>query len=114
MIIAIDFDGTIFKTDYPTIKEVMPDARRVIRKLFDAGHIIIIWTCREMEEKDRAICALRTHKIPYHYINENIPGKSIIYGNDCRKIGADCFIDDRNLGGFPGWKCVESYFFKRE
>ena len=111
MIIAIDFDETIVHSDVFKIKGLVDDAPRVIRKLYDAGHIIIIWTCREGVTKEDAKNTLWNHKIPYHYINENVPGQSVLYGVDCRKIGADVYIDDKNLYGFPGWLAVEKYFF---
>ena len=30
-------------------------------------------------------------------VNENLPERIALYNNDCRKIGADYYIDDKNL-----------------
>ena len=46
MIIAVDFDGTIARSNYPVILGEQPYAGEVLRKLHEQGHKIIIWTCR--------------------------------------------------------------------
>jgi len=104
--IAIDFDGTIADDAYPGIGDMMPGAGEVINRLYDSGYIIVIWTCREGELQKQAEKWLFDHGIKYHYFNANIPGQTTKYGYDSRKIGADVFIDDRNIGGFPGWSAV--------
>jgi len=112
MIIAIDFDGTIVEDNYPMIGCLIPDSVDVINELYEAGNIIIIWTCREGNDKMKAEKFLFDNGIMYHYINENVPGQSIKYKNDCRKIGANVFIDDKNFLGFPGWKSVKKELLK--
>lgn len=37
------------------------------------------------------------HGVPIDYVNENAPERMAIYGNDCRKISADIYIDDKNV-----------------
>lgn len=107
MILAIDFDGTIVKHEFPKIGELMPGAAYTIRRLAAAGHTIIIWTCRNGEYEEAAKKFLEDNNIPYHYINENISNLSFKTSN---KIYADVYIDDRNLGGFPGWHIVSMRF----
>jgi hypothetical protein len=112
LIIAVDFDGTIVNHDFPRIGELMPDAQEVLTKLHEAGHKIIIWTCRNHTEPDHPLWYdatipdvmqfLRNHRIPFDSINENHP--SMGFWLQSRKIYADIYIDDKNIGGFQGWK----------
>lgn len=98
LIIAIDFDGTIAKTDYPIIIGLMPYAKEVINKLSEDGHIIIINSCRANKPAEAMRAFLDEHGILYHHINENSPHQIQTYGSDTRKISADIYIDDHNLG----------------
>ena len=97
-IIGIDFDGTICEHEFPKIGKLKEDAKKVIQKLKDKGHDIIIWTCRDDEHDEKyltkAIEWLKEKDIPYDYINENKPG----LGFDPKpKIYYDVLLDDRNL-----------------
>jgi hypothetical protein len=43
--------------------------------------------------------------IKYHYINCNLPQSIEYFKQDCRKLSADVYIDDRCLLGLPPtWK----------
>jgi hypothetical protein len=44
---------------------------------------------------------LDDHGIPYHYINTNDPELIKLYKQDCRKLSADLYIDDKCLMGLP-------------
>ena len=33
----------------------------------------------------------------FDYVNENIPSRTKRFGNDCRKIGADIYLDDKAM-----------------
>lgn len=104
MIIAIDFDGTICRGKYPAIEGAQPYAREVITRLHEGGHYIIIWTCRTGERLLEAVNWLLEQKIPFDRINDHHPDNLREYGNiGGKKIYAHCYIDDKNLGGFPGW-----------
>lgn len=107
MIIGIDFDGTIVVDKWPEIGELMPGVKEVINKLDHAGHRILINSCRVGKEEGDIETFLQDNFIKYEYINCNLPENIIKYGKDCRKISADVYIDDKNLGGFPGWDHVE-------
>ena len=39
----------------------------------------------------------------FYAVNSSFEGEIFDSENASRKIDADLFIDDRNLGGFPGW-----------
>lgn len=101
MIIAIDFDDTIAYTLYPEIGEMRGDAKEIINKLHEEGNEIIIWTCRWDEPLEIAKEWLKEMDIKHHHINEHMPRLIEKYGNDTRKIYADVYIDDKNLGGIP-------------
>ena len=103
MIIVVDFDGTICKGTYPMIEGEQPAAGDSLRKLHEDGHYIILWTCRNGQPLIDALNWLLEHKIPFDRVNAHEPENLRQYGNDTRKVYADCYIDDRNLGGFPGW-----------
>lgn len=96
-VIAIDADNTIFEEWYPDVGPLIPGAKETINHLYNSGHTIIIWTCREGEQLDPVIDALDMYGIKYHYINTNAPEKTERYGWDSRKIGCDILIDDRSV-----------------
>jgi len=98
LILAIDFDGTIAHTDYPIIIGLKPYAKEVINKLYNEGHIIIINSCRANQPAEMMKSFLDDHGLLYHLINENSPHRIQTYGGDTRKISADLYIDDRNIG----------------
>lgn len=100
-IIAIDFDGTIADSKYPDCGELRPDAKEVINHLHYLGHEIIIWTCRCDEPAEKAKKFLDDHGVKYHKFNEHMDRLIKEYGNNTRKIFANVYIDDRQLGGLP-------------
>jgi hydroxymethylpyrimidine pyrophosphatase-like HAD family hydrolase len=95
--IAVDFDGTIIYENYPALGDPVPGAKEAINALFDMGHTIIINSCRSGPHEDLMREYLHTTGINYHHINENPAWRIEKYGLDCRKIGADLYIDDRNI-----------------
>ncbi len=109
MIIGVDFDGTICRGDYPNIDGLQPYAVECITWLKEQGHYIIINTCRTDENLLKAINFCLEHKIPFDRVNDNHPGNVRKYGSNSRKIYAHIYIDDKNLGGFPGWQMVKVY-----
>ena len=101
MNLSIDFDGTICEHSFPEIGKLKPEADVYIRKLYEDGHNIIINTCRSGKYEGMAQDFLDENKIPYHYINGNLPELIKQYKQDCRKISADIYIDDKCLMGLP-------------
>jgi hydroxymethylpyrimidine pyrophosphatase-like HAD family hydrolase len=100
-IISIDYDDTIVYADYPNIGAIKPHAREVINNLYNEGHFIIIWTCRSGHHEQMASMYLREMGVKFHHINENHPENIVQYDSDSRKIFADIYIDDKQLGGLP-------------
>lgn len=104
MKIAIDFDGTITeRNEYPACGSLRRGAAKVINLLYADGHTIIIWTCRKGAELADAVGYMAMHGIPYHYINENPPEMIAAHDGDTRKIVADVYVDDKQVGGLPAW-----------
>lgn len=104
VIIAIDFDGTICEVSYPKVGKERKDAKKYINKLYQEGYGIVINTCRTLGPAEKAIKFLKKRNINYDYFNTNFPHLIELYGNDCRKISADVYIDDKCLFEIPSWK----------
>jgi len=103
--IAVDFDGTIVEHKYPAIGEEMVFAFATLKALQEKGHRLILWTIREGELLREAVEYCRKNGIEFYAVNESYPGERPEEVGS-RKLMVDIFIDDRNLGGFPGWPAV--------
>lgn len=101
-ILAIDFDGTIVESKYPDIGKPMLFAFETLKKLQERGFILILWTYRRGKHLDEALEFCRKHGIEFYAINKNYP-EEVFDAEVSRKLNADIFIDDRNVGGFLGW-----------
>lgn len=101
-IIAVDFDGTIVEDAYPDIGKPMLFAFETLKKLLEDGHRLILWTYRYGDKLDEAVKFCEDNGIVFYAVNKSFPEED--FKNDVsRKIHADIFIDDRNVGGFLGW-----------
>lgn len=103
--IAVDFDGTIVEHKYPSIGKEMLFAFATLKALQAKGHRLILWTYRIGDELDAAVKYCKENGVEFYAVNKNYPEE--IVGSDIpRKLDVDIFIDDRNVGGFPGWSEV--------
>jgi hypothetical protein len=102
MIIAVDFDGTIVEHRYPAIGKELPFAFETIKALQMKHHKFILWTFRAGKELDEAVEFCQKRGVDFFAVNKNYPEERYTESIS-RKINADIFIDDRNIGGFPGW-----------
>jgi hydroxymethylpyrimidine pyrophosphatase-like HAD family hydrolase len=100
--IAVDFDGTIVDHEYPGIGKEKLFAFRTLKELEKAGANLILWTIRTGKELDEAVDFCRKNGIEFYAVNKNYP-EEIFDDSISRKINADIFIDDKNVGGFQGW-----------
>ena len=100
--IAVDFDGTIVEDDYPNIGKEKLFAFETLIKLQEKGHRIILWTYRSGKSLDNAIGYCKEKGIEFYAVNKSFPEEEFEIGYS-RKISADLFIDDRNIGGLLGW-----------
>jgi len=101
--IAVDFDGTIVEHRYPEIGKEVMFALQTLRTLKEQGHQLILWTYRSGKELDDAVEYCRRNGITFYAINASYPEEEFDEDYDSRKIDADIFIDDRNIGGLPPW-----------
>ena len=107
MTIAVDFDGTIVEHRYPKIGEEVPFATETLRMLIKDGHKLILWSVREDELLDEAVQWCRERGVEFYAVNKDYPEEKVEYNNHfSRKIKADLFIDDRNIGGLPDWGMI--------
>ena len=116
-VILIDFDGTVVEHKFPHIGPPMPNAFEVLKELKEAGWKLVLWTCREDFGYNRylqeAVDFCRDNGIEFDGVNEALieedfrPDKCLK-----RKPHAHYCIDDRNLGGFPGWDVVRDTILK--
>lgn len=101
--IAVDFDGTIVEHKYPEIGKEVMFALKTLRALQEQGHLLILWTYRSGKELDEAVEYCRRNGIVFYAVNASYPEEEFDEDYDSRKIDADIFIDDRNIGGLPPW-----------
>ena len=102
LIIAVDFDGTIVEDAYPKIGKPMLFAFETLKKLQADGHRLILWTYRSGDKLEEAVKFCKENGVFFYAVNKSFPEEQ--FGNDVsRKIHADLFIHDRNVGGFLGW-----------
>lgn len=107
MIIAVDFDGTIVENKYPAIGEEMPFATDTLRMLINDRHQLILWTVREGKTLEDAINWCKERGVEFYAVNKDYPEeKKENNKNYSRKIKADIFIDDRNIGGMLDWGTI--------
>lgn len=102
LIIAVDFDGTIVEHKYPKIGRELPFATDALKTLQKKGFRLILWTFRAGQELEDAVAFCRERGVEFYAVNKNFPEEKWSPGQS-RKILADIYIDDRNLGGLPGW-----------
>lgn len=114
MKIAVDFDGTIVEHRYPEIGREIPFATATLRMLIEQGHKVFLWSVREGELLEAAVewCAKRG--IEFYAVNANYPGETPDDPHYSRKLKADLFIDDRNVGGLIDWGIVAEMVAQRK
>jgi hydroxymethylpyrimidine pyrophosphatase-like HAD family hydrolase len=103
--IAVDFDGTIVEHAYPDIGKEKLFAFRTLKELEKMGVRLILWTFRSGKELEDAVEYCRNNGIEFYAVNKNYP-EEIFDETISRKIDADIYIDDKNIGGFHGWSEV--------
>lgn len=112
-IIAVDFDGTIVEDAYPRIGKPMIFAFESLKQLQSQGHRLILWTYRSGKALEEAVEFCRENGVEFYAVNASFEEEEFNHATQSRKINADWFIDDRNLGGFPGWGEVVQIIEKR-
>lgn len=107
MVIAVDFDGTIVEHRYPEIGEERPFATETLKMLIRDRHQLILWSVREGKLLDDAVEWCRQRGVEFWAVNRDYPEETTDNNQSfSRKIKADLFIDDRNIGGLPDWGTI--------
>lgn len=97
IIYAIDFDGTLCEQQYPSIGKPNLELIEWAKAQKEKGNKLILWTCREGELLKNAVQFCEKHGLIFDAVNENLPERILQFGTNPRKIGADYYIDDKNL-----------------
>lgn len=111
--VAVDFDGTIVENEYPQLGKPILFAFETLKELQKRGFVLILWTVRTGKLLDEAVEFCRQNGIEFYAVNRNHP-EEVLDADTPRKLDVDVFIDDRNLGGFPGWDKVLSMLCPNE
>jgi hypothetical protein len=102
MIIAVDFDGVLVEDAFPNIGKTDPVMVRYVKLLIEAGHEVVLWTCRVDTPLEKAIEWCNQHGLYFCAVNDNAPSNKTKYSgeypNGTRKVYADYYIDDHNPG----------------
>lgn len=94
-IYAVDFDGTLCESVYPGIGKPNIVLINHLIKRRKQGNKVILWTCRCEQRLEEAVSWCKEHGLEFDAVNENLPEMIEWYGNDCRKVFADVYIDDK-------------------
>lgn len=111
--IAIDFDGTLVENAYPGIGKPIIFAFETLIKLQDRGFRLILWTYRHGKSLDEAVAFCKQQGVVFYAINQSFPEEESAEGVS-RKINADIFIDDRNIGGLRDWGLIYQELIEEE
>lgn len=93
--IAVDFDNTLFETDWPDIKKPIWPAINAARTAKEEGAELILWTTREGGYLTAALEACENVGLTFDAVNDNTETMKKLWGNDPRKVGATEYWDDR-------------------
>lgn len=99
MIIAVDFDGTLYSGEniFPRIGK--PNNKLIQYLLWrqSEGDELILWTCRASGKGlEEAVEWCEKQGLIFDEVNANLPRVIEAMGGDSRKILADVYIDDKN------------------
>lgn len=115
MTIAVDFDGTIVEHRYPEIGRELPFATQTLKMLMNDRHKLILWSVREGKLLEEAVEWCRQRGVEFYAINKDYPEEDLSKSqNFSRKIKADVWIDDRNIGGLPDWGTIYQMITERK
>lgn len=96
MILVTDFDGTLVADKWPEIGDADCDLIWAFVEAQKAGHKIILNTCRQGEQLEKAVRFLEFYGLIFDGVNENILEEKQGL-KDCRKIFGDFYYDDRSF-----------------
>lgn len=96
-IYAVDFDGTINLSEtYPQLGDPNLELIGFLKSRQQSGDKVILWTCREGDLLKSAVKYCKNYGLEFDAVNDNIRENIEQWNNNCRKVFADYYIDDRN------------------
>lgn len=93
--IAVDFDNTLFETDWPDIKKPIWPVINAARTAKEEGAELILWTTREGDYLTAALEACENVGLTFDAVNDNTETMKKLWRNNPRKVGATEYWDDR-------------------
>ena len=70
-------------------------------------HKLILWSVREGKLLEEAVEWCRKRGVEFYAVNKDFPEEDLSKNQSfSRKIKADIWIDDRNIGGLPDWGTI--------
>lgn len=103
MIIAVDFDGVLVQSAFPKIGKPDHEMVDLVRLLIQKSDVeVVLWTSRVDQPLEDAIAWCEQMGLTFDAINDNAPSNKRKYGklypNGTRKVYADYYLDDHNMG----------------
>lgn len=103
MIIAVDFDGVLVQSAFPKIGEPDHEMVDLVRLLIQKSDVeVVLWTSRVDQPLEDAIAWCEQMGLTFDAINDNAPSNKRKYGklypSGTRKVYADYYLDDHNMG----------------
>ena len=95
--IAVDFDGCICESKWPEIGEPRQEVINELIRAQAEGSRLILWTCREGELLDAAVMWCLNRGLRFDAVNDNLDENKRLFGNNCRKVWADEYWDDKSV-----------------
>lgn len=95
--IAVDFDGCLCTGKWPDIGDPNWEAIHELIRRRACGDKVILWTCRTGKQLDDAVAWCMNRGLKFDAVNENLPEHIAFFGNDCRKIYANEYWDDKSV-----------------
>ena len=93
--IAVDFDNTLFETDWPRIIRPNWPAINAAKTAQEEGAALILWTTREGDALTEAVDVCNKVGLVFDAVNDNTAAMKKLWGNNPRKVGATEYWDDR-------------------
>lgn len=116
-IIAVDFDGTITTESDLSNHELQlkEGAYEALHRLHEDGFKLVLWTCRGGHNLEEALVFLDDEGLleVFDTINQQLPEVKEAYADIIgKKVGADIYIDDKNIFTKEvNWKEIEKYIY---
>lgn len=94
-VIAVDFDGCLCVNKWPEIGDPNWNAIYTLLDHKSDGGKVILWTCREGQMLEDAVMWCLNRGLKFDAVNDNLPENKEYFGNNCRKVWANEYWDDK-------------------